>query len=60
MNMETDKKIYTVQEIMNILSISKNAAYKLIKTNPPFTVLHIGDIYRINKNSFDNWLINGS
>lgn len=32
---DENKQVYTVQEIMNILSISKNTAYNFIKNNPP-------------------------
>ena len=53
---DENKQVYTVQEIMNILSISKNTAYNIIKNNPPFKVFNIGNVYRINKKSFDNWL----
>jgi excisionase family DNA binding protein len=49
-------QVYTVQDIMSILSISKNMAYKFIRDNPPFKVVKIGELYRINKESFDNWL----
>lgn len=55
-----NKQVYTVQEIMAILSISKNAAYNFIKNNPPFKVFHIGNVYRINKQSFDYWLNGGN
>lgn len=39
-NIQTDnvKRVYTVSEIMGILSISKTAAYNFIKSNPPFTL----------------------
>ncbi|MBR1862621.1 MAG: helix-turn-helix domain-containing protein [Ruminococcus sp.] len=53
------KRVYTVSEIMGILSISKTAAYKFIKENPPFDVIKIGESYRILKQSFDNWLGGG-
>ena len=49
-------QVYTVQDIMSILSIRKNMAYKFIRDNPPFKVVKIGELYRINKESFDNWL----
>jgi hypothetical protein len=52
-----DKQVYTVQDIMSILDISKNMAYKFIKDDPPFKVIRIGDLYRINKESFDSWLL---
>ena len=51
-----EKQVYTVQDIMAMLSISKNMAYKFIKENPPFKVIKIGDLYRVNKESFDLWL----
>lgn len=50
------KRVYTVPEIQGILSISKTSAYSFIKNNPPFTVLKIGDSFRILKSSFDKWL----
>ncbi len=53
-----EKQVYTVQDIMAMLCISKNMAYKLVKENPPFKVIRIGDLYRINKESFDNWIQN--
>ena len=55
---DNNKQVYTVQEIMEILSISKNAAYNFIKNNPLFKVFNVGNVYRINKRSFDSW-ING-
>ena len=55
---DNNKQVYTVQEIMEILSISKNAAYNFIKNDPPFKVFNVGNVYRINKRSFDCW-ING-
>ena len=57
-----EKKIYTVTDIMNMLEISRGSAYRFIqetyKTQSPFTVLKIGNNYRIPKDAFDNW-ING-
>lgn len=51
-------QVYTVKDIIDILQISKGAAYKFIKDNPPFAVIKIGDTYRIPKNSFDKWFNN--
>lgn len=53
---DNNKQVYTVQEIMAKLSISKNAAYNFIKNDPPFKVFNVGNVYRINKRSFDCWL----
>lgn len=49
------KRVYTVSEIMGILSISKTSAYEFIKNNPPFRVLTVNNGYRIVKESFDKW-----
>ena len=38
----TEKKVYSVKEIQEILAISKNAVYKLISNDPPFKILKIG------------------
>lgn len=46
---------YSVQEIANILGISKKSAYKLCEQNC-FISKRIGRIIRINKQSFEDWL----
>lgn len=57
---KTVKKVYEVEEIQNILGISRSAAYELIretyKMQHPFKVLKIGNLYRVPKVPFDNWL----
>ena len=50
-----DKRIYTIDEVQDILSISKTTAYSLIKQNL-FRCVKVGGHYRISKKSFDNWL----
>lgn len=50
-----EKKTYTVQEIMQILGIGKNAAYRLV-TEQKFKSVRIGNSIRISKESFDDWL----
>lgn len=52
---QSDKRIYTVDEIQNILGISKASAYNLVKENV-FRSVRIGGSIRISKKSFDNWL----
>lgn len=52
-----EKRVYTVEEIMNILDIGKNAAYNLV-TSGVFHYVKVGGHYRISKKSFDNWLDN--
>lgn len=51
------KKVYTIDEIQNILGISKASTYKLVNSNV-FNYVKIGNLYRISKISFDNWLEN--
>lgn len=48
-------EVYTVKDICEILSIGRNTAYRLI-TKAPFRVIKIGDVYRIPKDGFDDWL----
>ncbi|GFI42326.1 hypothetical protein IMSAGC017_02374 [Thomasclavelia cocleata] len=50
-----EKKTYTVQEIMKILNIGKNAAYQLVEQKH-FKSVRIGSSIRISKESFDKWL----
>lgn len=66
LNAETDripaedritKRVYTVDEIIDILCISKSTAYNLVASNV-FHSVRIGGQYRISKKSFDNWLDN--
>lgn len=50
-----EKRVYTVDEIMDILDIGKNAAYNLVNSGV-FHIVKIGGHYRISKKSFDKWL----
>lgn len=50
-----DKRTYTVDEIQDILSISRTSAYNLIKKNC-FRSVRIGGSIRISCKSFDAWL----
>ena len=52
---------YTAEEIMAILKIGETTGYALIrdayKNNKYFKVLKVGKLYRIPKQSFDNWFV---
>lgn len=48
-------KVYTVKDIMVMLSISKNTAYSLVKQDG-FPVIKIKNCYRIPKEAFDRWM----
>lgn len=50
-----NKRVYSVQEIMDILEIGRTAAYDLVKRNL-FRSVQIGSHIRISKKSFDEWL----
>ena len=47
-----EKKTYSVQEIADILQISKTKAYDLCK-NPDFRIIRLGRTIRVSKASFD-------
>ena len=50
-----EKRTYTVDEIQDILGISRPTVYELLKKNE-FRWIQIGTKYRISKKSFDGWL----
>ena len=52
-----EKKTYSVQEIADILQISKTKAYDLCK-NPEFRIIRLGRTIRASKASIDEWLNN--
>ena len=52
-----EKRAYTVDEIRDILSIGKNAAYRLANSGQ-FKTVRVGSAIRISKKSFDEWLDN--
>lgn len=50
-----EKKTYTVYEVMKILGIGRNAAYKLVNSGV-FKTIRVGKTIRVSKKSFDEWL----
>ena len=54
-----DKRTYTVDEIQDILGISRTSAYNLVKKKA-FHSVRIGGSIRISKKSFDEWLDHNS
>lgn len=52
-----NKRVYTVDEIQDILGVSKTTIYQLVKSSV-FHSVRVGGQYRISKKSFDNWLDN--
>ena len=59
MNLNTqansEKRTYSVQEIAEILQISRSMAYKLCKQSL-FKTVKVGKYVRVSKPSFDDWL----
>ena len=53
-------KFYTAMDVQKILNISKSKVYNFLEityiTKQPFKVIKIGRMYRVNKESFDEWL----
>ena len=52
-------RCYTVQDLQNILVVSRGSVYHLLKRNE-FRWIRIGTGYRIPKKSFDEWLESGN
>ena len=50
-----NKRTYSVEEVQEILGVSKAIVYKLIEKNC-FKAVRIERSYRIFKKSFDEWL----
>ena len=48
-------EVYTPKDLMQILKVSKNTVYALLKSGA-FPVHKIGRTYRIPKEGFDKWL----
>ena len=55
MERSDEKRTYTVDEIQDILSISRPTAYNLVKKNV-FHSVRVGEHIRISKKSLDDWL----
>lgn len=49
------KRTYSVDEVREILGISRRMAYELCHSNV-FKVIRVGRVIRVSKASFDNWL----
>jgi excisionase family DNA binding protein len=52
---EDGKRTYRIEEIQDILDISRSAAYSLIKRKE-FHSVKIGGLIRVSRKSFDRWL----
>ena len=50
-----EKRVYTVEELQDILQVSKTTAYALVNSGV-FHSVRVGGQHRISKKSFDAWL----
>ncbi len=52
--------VYSSSDIKRLLGLGRNALYKFLEetyqSQSPFKVIKIGKIYKVPKESFDNWL----
>lgn len=62
MDNQNEKMVYNPADIQKILGMGRNRLYEFLeevyKNQKPFRVLKLGKLYKIPKQSFDNW-ING-
>ena len=54
---DPDRKVYSVDEIAEILCISRGSAYELVKEGL-FHTVRIGSAIRVSRKSFEDWLDN--
>jgi len=57
---EVERKVYSPEEIMIILGLSKTTTYQFLnktyETQSPFKVIKINTVIRVPKEGFDKWL----
>ncbi|MDO4321259.1 MAG: helix-turn-helix domain-containing protein [Lachnospiraceae bacterium] len=58
--LENEKKVYDVEDIQKLLGIGRSKAYayldEVYEKQEPFRVIKIGKLFRVPRQSFDNWL----
>nr|WP_303024737.1 helix-turn-helix domain-containing protein [uncultured Blautia sp.] len=56
----TEKQVYDAEDIQKLLGIGRSKAYtyleEVYRHQEPFRVIKIGKLFRVPKQSFDNWL----
>lgn len=56
----TEQKVYFAEDIQRFLGLGKSKTYEYLqdvyKRQKPFRVIKIGKLFRIPKQSFDNWI----
>nr|WP_308464078.1 helix-turn-helix domain-containing protein [Enterocloster alcoholdehydrogenati] len=55
-----ETKVYSAEEIQTLLGIGRSKVYtyleEVYQKQEPFRVIKIGKLFRVPKQSFDNWL----
>lgn len=55
-----EKQVYDVEDIQKLLGIGRSTAYMYLndvyQKQEPFRVIKIGKLFRVPKQSFDDWL----
>ena len=55
-----ERQVYLAQDIQQLLGIGRSKCYtyleKVYQKQEPFRVIKIGKLFRVPKQSFDNWL----
>lgn len=55
----SSNRCYTVQDLQDILGVGRKSVYGLLQRNE-FRWIRVGNVYRIPKKSFDDWLESGN
>ena len=50
-----EPRTYTVEQIADMLNIGRTIAYQIVKQEE-FRIVRIGNVIRVAKKSFDEWL----
>ena len=57
---ENEKQVYNAEDIQKLLGIGRSRVYIFLdeayRRQDPFRVIKIGKLYRVPKQSFDDWL----
>lgn len=63
MTEQSIKMVYEVVDIQKMLGLGRTKTYEFLeevyKNQKPFNVIRIGKLYKIPKNSFDQWVYSG-
>lgn len=57
---EMDAKVYDAEDVQKILGLGRSSVYRFLdevyEKKEPFRIVKIGKLYRIPRESFDQWL----